>query len=437
MKLKKMQILPVLLALALCLGLLPGMALAEEPADTRVRVDFLPNGGTITSIRGIGLDELLDRGLSLPGDILFVDVNSGVAGMSTDEEGKIADFPVAERAGYTFAGWYMVSGPDANAAYDGTLTDFSGAKLVSDITAFGEDVSLAARWSEAETKTHTVDFDINGGTGEVPPSLEVPDGKTVPLPKADNFFAPDGYTFAGWYYFKDSKTAELWEADKTVEKDLVLYAGWRGKDGKVVVIQQTPAAKPGGSGATEAPETPKTPETPAAPGFTDVAASSPFAAAISWAVERNITNGTGDGTTFSPAATCSQGQILTFLWRSQGSPEPAITNPFTSSIPAAFQKAAVWAYEKGLVSGSAFDAAAPCTRGSSVTYMWLLAGSPEAPAAVFSDVPASGSYAGAVSWAVEQGITNGTGDGSAFSPNATCTRGQIVTFLYRAYAEKT
>lgn len=166
--------------------------------------------------------------------------------------------------------------------------------------------------------------------------------------------------------------------------------------------------------------------------FTDVSASSPFVDAINWAVEQGITTGKTD-TAFAPGEECTNGQILTFLWRANGSPEPTIANPFKDEIPGAFQKAAIWAYEKGLVTGDTFGTDSPCTRAASATYMWKLLGSPEAKKVPFKDVTTGSDYAGAISWAVEQGVTNGTGDGSTFSPDTTTTRGQIVTFLYRAF----
>ena len=166
--------------------------------------------------------------------------------------------------------------------------------------------------------------------------------------------------------------------------------------------------------------------------FTDVKTSDYFADAVQWAVEKNITSGTSK-TTFSPNATCSKAQILTFLWRANGSPVPTAATHFTDVKTADyFYKAALWAAEKGLVSGSTFGANTPCTRASTMEYMWKAAGSP-APAgkADFDDVPANADYAQAVAWAVENEITSGTGGGN-FSPAATCTRGQIVTFLHRA-----
>lgn len=169
-------------------------------------------------------------------------------------------------------------------------------------------------------------------------------------------------------------------------------------------------------------------------GFFDVQPDSYYCDPILWAVERGITTGT-TLTTFSPDATCTKGQILTFLWREEGQPEPSIANPFRDLIPSDYYyKAAIWAAEYGLVSGTAFNAAEPCTRAMTATYLWKLAGSPAVAGSSFADVSASADYAQAVAWAVGQGITSGTGN-NQFSPNAICTRGQIVTFLYRYIVE--
>jgi hypothetical protein len=184
------------------------------------------------------------------------------------------------------------------------------------------------------------------------------------------------------------------------------------------------------------PTTPDSPVTSTEPdvstGFTDVKSDDYFFKAVQWAVEQKITSGTSK-TTFSPNATCSKAQILAFLWRANGSPDPTATNPFTDvKTTDYFYKAALWAAEKGLVSGSTFGANTDCTRAMTMEYMWKAAGSPAASYnGKFNDVPASADYAQAVAWAVENKITSGTG-GSNFSPAATCTRGQIVTFLHRA-----
>lgn len=149
-------------------------------------------------------------------------------------------------------------------------------------------------------------------------------------------------------------------------------------------------------------------------------------------MKKGVTAGTSE-TTFSPNATCTTAQVLTFLWRSQGQPEPTIKNQFTDVTESDyFYKAALWANEKGLVSGSLFGGNTPCTRAMVMTYLWKLAGSPSAPAASFADVPGNSEYAPAVAYAVSEKITAGTSE-TTFSPDQTCTRGQIVTFLYRAY----
>ena len=175
-----------------------------------------------------------------------------------------------------------------------------------------------------------------------------------------------------------------------------------------------------------------TPSVPTVGGFSDVTTNDYYADAVLWAVEQKITSGTSK-TTFSPDATCSKAQILTFLWRANGSPEPTAANPFTDiKTTDYFYKAALWAAEKSLVSGSNFGANTDCTRAMTVEYLWKAAGSPTPSAkASFTDVPINADYAQTVAWAVEKGITSGTGGGT-FSHNPTCTRGQIVTFLHRA-----
>ena len=168
------------------------------------------------------------------------------------------------------------------------------------------------------------------------------------------------------------------------------------------------------------------PTVPTVGGFTDVKTGDYFAEPVMWAVEKKITAGTS-ATTFAPNATCTQSQILTFLWRAKGEPKPTGTVSGTQY----YATAAQWAKEQGLTDN--FSAEADCTRAMVVTYLWKLAGSPKTGTSDFTDIPANADYAQAVAWAVEQGITSGTGNGQ-FSPNSTCTRGQIVTFLYRAFA---
>ena len=168
--------------------------------------------------------------------------------------------------------------------------------------------------------------------------------------------------------------------------------------------------------------------------FDDVAPDAYYAGPVSWAVEQGITSGTSK-TTFSPNANCTAAQILTFLWRANGSPKPAGSVPF-SDVKSSdyYADAAAWAYEKGIISGGTFGGNTPCTRSMAVTYMWKAAGSPSAGTASFTDVPSGADYAQAVAWAVEKGVTSGTSS-TTFSPDSICTRGQIVTFLCRGLAK--
>lgn len=172
---------------------------------------------------------------------------------------------------------------------------------------------------------------------------------------------------------------------------------------------------------------PSQPDEPVTTPFVDVPATEYYARPVAWAVENGITVGTSE-TTFSPNDTCTQAQILTFLWRANGCPEPYKTmwlwwdNEY-------WAKAYKWGAQKSLYLALVVDD--PCTRADVVTYLWKLAGKPTpGTSCSFTDVPAS--LTDAVSWAVEQGITVGT-SATTFSPDDTCTRGQIVTFLYRAY----
>jgi hypothetical protein len=171
--------------------------------------------------------------------------------------------------------------------------------------------------------------------------------------------------------------------------------------------------------------------------FTDVAESSYCYTAVSWAAGSGITEGK-TATTFDPYASCTRAQVVTFLWRAMGSPEPAGTaNPFTDvSSDAYYYKAVLWAVEKGVTKGTTnttFDPGATVTRAQAVTFQYRAAGSPGAAAAnPFSDVASGAYYTDAVLWAVNSGVTKGT-SATAFSPAQTCTRDQIVTFLWRQF----
>ena len=177
----------------------------------------------------------------------------------------------------------------------------------------------------------------------------------------------------------------------------------------------------------------------AAPEFADVKPGAFYFDAVQWAVENGITNGTGKST-FSPNTVCSRYQIVMFLWRAAGQPEAKAAVSFADVKPGdIFYEAVQWAVERGITKGTSstsFSPFAPCTRGQIVTFLYRSAGSPKVSGACdFSDV-SSGSFChDAVIWASSEGITNGTSAGR-FSPNEGCTRAQVVTFLYRASGGK-
>ena len=173
--------------------------------------------------------------------------------------------------------------------------------------------------------------------------------------------------------------------------------------------------------------------------FTDVADDAYYADAVAWAVANNVTSGVS-ATSFVPNASCTRGQMVTFLWRAAGSPEPkSTTTAFTDVKSGAYyEKAVAWAVENNVTTGTSsttFSPDASVTRAQAVTFQWRANASPAAASASsFTDVAASAYYASAVNWAVENNVTNGTST-ATFSPNADCTRAQIVTFLYRAMAK--
>ena len=172
--------------------------------------------------------------------------------------------------------------------------------------------------------------------------------------------------------------------------------------------------------------------------FVDVKASDYYYDAVLWAAQNGITSGT-DAEHFSPNQPCTRAQIVTFLWRAAGSPEPKAMSSFADvSTDAYYAKAVAWAVENGITTGTGdgkFSPDATCTRAQSVTFLFRAIGKLVDSKAEFSDVLTDSYYANAVAWAVENGVTNGIGDG-LFGPDNSCTRAQIVTFLFRAYQGK-
>ncbi len=173
--------------------------------------------------------------------------------------------------------------------------------------------------------------------------------------------------------------------------------------------------------------------------FTDVPVDAYFYEAVKWAAEKGITGGVGNGL-FAPNQSCTRAQIVTFLWRAAGSPGPKTMSGF-SDVPADsyYAKAVAWAVENGITGGTGdgkFSPDATCTRAQAVTFLYRASGAPAVSGnAAFSDVATNAYYAAAVKWAEKNGITGGIG-GGLFGSDNNCTRAQIVTFLYRNYQSK-
>lgn len=172
--------------------------------------------------------------------------------------------------------------------------------------------------------------------------------------------------------------------------------------------------------------------------FYDVPNDAFFYEAVKWAVKSGVTNGLSD-TMFGPYESCTRAQIVTFLWRAAGSPEPKTASSFTD-VPANayYAKAVAWAVENGITNGMTATMFAPdatCTRGQSVTFLYRALKGTASGSTNFTDVQSDAFYADAINWAVANNVTNGTSN-TTFSPNADCTRAEIVTFLYRAYQGK-
>ena len=172
--------------------------------------------------------------------------------------------------------------------------------------------------------------------------------------------------------------------------------------------------------------------------FADVSADAYYYEAVKWASENGVTGGIGENL-FGANLPCTRAQIVTFLWRAAGSPEPKGMSGFVDvSADAYYAKAVAWAVEEGIVSGTSattFNPDAVCTRAQSVAFLYRAFGEKVNKAAGFSDVSADAYYADAVAWAVENGVASGIG-GGLFAPDQNCARGQIVAFLYRAYQNK-
>ena len=389
-----------------------------------------------------------------------------------DDGGKLTAPAAPTRKGYRFGGWY----------YDNSGSE---AKWNFGTDTVTRAMTLTAQW----VQTYTVAFDTNGGSAVDPVTVDA--GSTVTKP-ADPM--KSGHNFGGWY--KDSTLQTPWNfANDTVTADTTLYAKWTAnppapsyddpdptyavsapaaENGKIAVSPKNASA---GSTVTITvkPDSGYVLETisvtdkngndlkltdkgngkytftmPASKVeikatfmednsvlnfFYDVPNDAYYYEAVKWAAENGITGGVGNSL-FAPNQSCTRAQIVTFLWRAAGSPVVNYAMDLSDVAEDVYYAEAVrWALSEGITTGtgeSSFSPDATCTRAQAVTFLARALNANASGKAEFGDVPTDSYFAEAVAWAAANGVTEGVG-GGLFGSDNSCTRGQIVTFLYRAY----
>ena len=358
------------------------------------------------------ISEHLPDGYMVKDGLRNVPLDAGASSVSVSVE-KIPTTKVVKISYYNEISQEQVAEAELEVPLDATCVNTSALKAPAgyELAATGDlpiqdgYVHAAVRkviqtGESSSSRKYTLKYDTNEGntiSSERKSRKWTKDFEDLPVPTRK------GYEFAGWYY-NENLTQKV-EDDVVVDTTtVILYAKW-------VRVSELP--------------------------FTDVAVTDYYYDAVLWAAENGITGGVDD-THFAPDASCTRAQMVTFLWRAAGSPKVSGSNPFSDvSADAYYYDAVLWAVKNGITSGTSATTFAPdaaVTRGQTVTFLYRAAGSPAASGSGFSDVSSDAYYADAVAWAVQQNITTGTGNGQ-FSPNADCTRAQIVTFLYRAMGE--
>ncbi len=306
------------------------------------------------------------------------------------------------KTGYTFEGWFtaVTGGTEIEGGDTATLTS---------------NQTLYAHWTKVPDPMYQVTYNPQGGNWSVTT-------RTISLANGDKYptYADPtktGYTFEGWYTTVTGGTQIAAGTTVSLTKDITLYAHWKA----------VPASQ----------EDSKNDEKPVSGLFADVSDSSKwYYAPVYWAVNQGITSGV-DATHFGASNECTRAQAMTFLYKAKGSPQATPTNRFTD-VPMGkwYSSPVAWAVDNGITSGTGgntFGTNDQCTRAQIVTFLWKAAGSPTADKnSGFVDVPADKWYAAPITWAVEQGITSGIGNGM-FGPGNKCTRAQIVTFLSKVF----
>ncbi|MGE9972272.1 S-layer homology domain-containing protein, partial [Candidatus Pseudoscillospira sp. SGI.172] len=333
-----------------------------------------------------------------------VNGGNGTIPSQTTSGQKLSSLPTATHSGsYSFVGWYTAA---------------SGGTQITTAYTFSANTTVYAHWtytggggggggSYTPSYTVSVDKTVNGTITVSPKSASKGDTVTITV-KPDNGYELD----------------TLKVLDKNGDKVKLTE-----KNGKYIFTMPTGKVTVKGSFVEETP----------VQIFKDVPVDAYYYEAVKWAAEKGITGGVGNDL-FAPNQPCTRAQIVTFLWRAAGSPAPKNMSSFTDVPADAFYaKAVAWAVENGITGGTGdgkFSPDATCTRAQAVTFLYRASGVPAVSGnAAFSDVATNAYYAAAVKWAEKNGITGGIG-GGLFGSDNNCTRAQIVTFLYRNYQSK-
>lgn len=334
--------------------------------------------------------------------------NSGAGSYAA---GSVVTVRAGSRSGYTFNGWTSGSNvvfDDPNAEETTFIMPDGSVTVTANWSRDGGSSSSGRDDSDPSYAVGIPDKMENGSVSVSPKNASQGDRVTVTV-------KPDaGYELDSLKVFdKNGKELEL--TDKG--------------DGKFTFIM------PAGKVEVKATFTEEVKTSP----FQDVPTDAYYYEAVKWAQKKGITGGIGDGL-FGPNQPCTRAQIVTFLWRAAGSPEPEGTAAGMTDVAAGsyYEKAVAWAIENGITTGTADGLFAPdatCTRAQGMTFLFRASKASADGMPAFSDVATNAYYAEAVKWATDNGITTGT-TSSTFSPGSGCTRAQIVTFLWRLYAEK-
>lgn len=346
--------------------------------------------------------------------------NGGTVSLSTaitTPSGKLTTMPTPILSGYTFDGWFTLAS--------------GGSKITTDYV-FTSDTTVYAHWTKNSGGSSGGGSTSSGGSsngGSSRTSYSITAGNS----------AHGSVSVSPKSASKGTKVTLTIQPDSGYELDSLVVKDTKGNAVKLTKESHTKYTftMPNSKVTIDATFTEIEQQPSSQIRFTDVNSNTYYYDAVAWAVEQGITSGT-TAITFSPDAPCTRAQIVTFLWRAAGSPVMGENNPFTDVTPGSYYYDAVqWAVAQGITVGTSANTFSPdvtCTRGQAVTFLYRYEKSPVVSGGnAFTDVPSNAYYTNAVQWAVNSGVTSGT-SATTFSPNATCTRGQIVTFLYRDMA---